>query len=168
MLRGYGALHAGAVAAMTAAHCQWRLAHCRDTMSCHLAANSKVGTKCYSTMGMAARAAELPPYFSWCHRCSIAPTWASHAWHKALWESCRAAVSSQYTTCICLCRRFLRFCCYIICCRGSCDAKRDKNNIYQLLFSKRMKILKVGACQAADTSHFSSWLWFLQLAPVLA
>ena len=41
------------------------------------------------------------------------------------------------------CRRFLRWCCFVVCCRGSCDAKRKKQDVQVLLFGTRMTVVKV-------------------------
>ncbi len=39
--------------------------------------------------------------------------------------------------------RALRFCCHIICCRTSCDARREERNPHVLLFGSGMKVIKV-------------------------
>ncbi len=44
-------------------------------------------------------------------------------------------------------RRALRYCCYMCCCRSSCDAKRSQRNALELLFSRKMLYLKVGCAQ---------------------
>jgi hypothetical protein len=50
---------------------------------------------------------------------------------------------APYTIIAAACRRFLRFCCYMVCCKSSCDAKRAQRNPYKLLFNKGTKVLKV-------------------------
>jgi hypothetical protein len=62
-----------------------------------------------------------------------------------------------------VCRRLLRFCCYMVCCKSSCDAKRALRNPYALLFGRGTKVLKVGcdtvdACRSRATVGIPSWL----------
>jgi hypothetical protein len=42
--------------------------------------------------------------------------------------------------------RLLRWCCCIVCCRSSCDERRARHDPFELLFTRRMTVLKVGAC----------------------
>jgi hypothetical protein len=39
--------------------------------------------------------------------------------------------------------RTLRWCCYVLCCRSSCDARRAKHDPFELLFTRRTTVLKV-------------------------
>jgi len=38
--------------------------------------------------------------------------------------------------------RFLCWCCLVVCCRSSCDAKRSKRDPFEILFNRRMTVLK--------------------------
>lgn len=63
------------------------------------------------------------------------------------------------------CRRLLRWCCVLCCCRGSCDLKRSKHDAGELLFGQRMKVNKVGkalterqmSCAALPAILSASW-----------
>jgi hypothetical protein len=53
----------------------------------------------------------------------------------------------------CVCRRLLRWCCVVCCCRGSCDLKRSQHDPGEILFGKRMKINKVPMPLPAQQTH---------------
>ena len=38
--------------------------------------------------------------------------------------------------------RILRWCCYVMCCSSSCDAKRARRDPFEILFTRRMTALK--------------------------
>ncbi|GBF87337.1 hypothetical protein Rsub_00048 [Raphidocelis subcapitata] len=48
--------------------------------------------------------------------------------------------------------RLLRWCCYVLCCRSSCDARRAKHDPFELLFTRRTTVLKVAMFFFALTS----------------
>lgn len=50
--------------------------------------------------------------------------------------------------------RMMRYCCFMICCKASCDVKRSKRDADGILFNRRTKVLKVSCMQCRKVCRF--------------